>query len=97
MITYVHNVSYDIAEGNSYDELYKFLDSFGDNYGKVTKSSFIIATNLTSFEFATKMNGKLGPNDKIFVSSLAKNSSVWVRSIDSENKIKAILAKNTLN
>ena len=95
MITYVHKVSYDIAEGNSYDELYKFLDSFGNNYGKVTKSSFVIATTLDSSEFRDEMLNRMGNKDKVFVSSLVKTTSAWRGSIDSKEKILAILAKNT--
>lgn len=95
MITYVHKVSYDIAEGNSYDELYKFLDSFGNNYGRVTKSSFVIATTLKSSEFRDEMLNRMGNKDKVFVSSLVKTTSAWRGLIDSEEKILAILAKNT--
>lgn len=95
MITYVHNVSYDIAEGNSYDGLYKFLESFGNNYGRITKSSFIVATTLTSEEFRDQIRSKLGTNDKVFVTTLVKGTSRWTGIIDSDEKIQAIFAQNT--
>lgn len=95
MVTYVHNVSYDIAEGNSYDELYKFLDSFGNNYGRTTKSSFIVATTLTSKEFREQIRSKLGTNDKVFITTLVKGTSCWTNIIDSSEKLQAIFNQNS--
>lgn len=96
MTVYVHKVSYDIADGNSYDDLYNYLDSLGDNYGKITKSSFIVATTLNSEAFCDELLAKMSKGDKVFVASLTKGTSSWRGLIDSNEKIKSILAKNTL-
>lgn len=95
MITYVYKVSLVLDDNHNYERLYNYLDSFGENYFAITKTSFIIATTLRVNDLKSKLVSKTTKSDKIYLFTLSKGFVTWHGLDDSEEAIQLILSKNT--
>lgn len=70
MITRI--VTYDVKEGNSYQDFYKFKDE--NNGVEITKSTYAIATSLSCDEFREKLKKVFSKNDKVSFISVDSNT-----------------------
>ena len=72
-------ITYDIKEGNSYDDFYDFIDRF---HGvKITKSTYIVETNLKQAEFEEKLKNIFSKGDNVAYISVDKDSQLFYTRI----------------
>lgn len=58
-------VSYDIKEGNSYEDLYAYFDEV--NAEKITESTYKVDSKLSLDNFCTKLKNLTGSGDTVVV------------------------------
>ena len=72
-------ITYDIKEGNSYDDFYDFIDRF---HGvKITKSTYIVETNLKQAEFEEKLKNIFSKGDNVAYISVNEDSQLFYTKI----------------
>lgn len=64
-------ISYDVKEGNKYDDLYKALDEL--NGKQLTKSTYMIDTSLSQQEIIQKIHSTIKADDNVVYISVDGN------------------------